>query len=508
MAETIGTAYIQIEPTTKGIEGKITSVLGGEAEKAGTAAGSKLSTALGSAAKVGGVALAGIATAFVGVTTSVINGTKATAEYGDNIDKMSQKLGVSAEFYQEWDAVLQHSGTSMDSMSATFKKLATASQSASADQEAAFNALGLSMEQVSSMSTEELFSSVITGLQGMEEGTERTALATELLGKGAMEMGALLNTSAEDTQGMIDTVHELGGVMSDEAVKNAAAFQDSLQNLQTSFGGLKNNLMAEFLPSITTVMDGLAKLASGDDSGLALLKEGIVQFLANIKAMIPDLLDIAAELLLTFVDAIVDNLPEIVEIGIEIILKLIVGIMKAVPKLIQKMPEIIKAIVTGLKNAWPELVTAGKDMVEGIWNGIKSMWSSLKSRVTNLASDLVDSVKNFFKIGSPSKLFRDEIGQWIPAGIAVGIEGNISELDESMDVMQSALDPNQLDISRTYTTDYDTTSNNDGILAMLGQYLPQLANMQIVLDSNTLVGATAPAMNTALGKISAREGYR
>lgn len=69
------------------------------------------------------------------------------------------------------------------------------------------------------MSTEDVWTTVISRLQDMEEGNERTAIASALLGKGAMELGAVFNTSSADTQKMIDKAHELGIIMSDEAVK-------------------------------------------------------------------------------------------------------------------------------------------------------------------------------------------------------------------------------------------------------------------------------------------------
>jgi hypothetical protein len=74
------------------------------------------------------------------------------AQYGDQIDKMSQKMGLSAEAYQEWDAVMQHSGTSMEAMKASMKTLANAAETNSA----AFGELGISQEQLASMSQEEL----------------------------------------------------------------------------------------------------------------------------------------------------------------------------------------------------------------------------------------------------------------------------------------------------------------------------------------------------------------
>lgn len=233
--------------------------VGNEAEKSGDKVSgfSKKLETISSAAKISVAAIAAIGAAMIKVTSD-------TAAYADNIDKASQKLGVSAEFYQEWEAVLQHSGTSMESMAFTFKTLANAAQDMSKDQQAAFEKLGISIQDVASLSAEDLFAQVISKLQQMEESTERTAIATDLLGRGAMEMGALLNTSAEDTQKMIDTVHELGGVMNNEAIKAGAAFQDNLQDLKTSLSGLKNDFVAEFLPSVnnmlTTANEKLPKL--------------------------------------------------------------------------------------------------------------------------------------------------------------------------------------------------------------------------------------------------------
>ena len=122
------------------------------------------------------------------------------------------------------------------------KKLADAVEEPTEKSTAAFEKLGISMEQAKNMSQEDLFGATITALQKMESGTERTALANDLLGKSAMDLGALLNTSAEDTEAMMQQVHDLGGVMSDDAVKASAAYQDSLQNVKTAISGVGRNI--------------------------------------------------------------------------------------------------------------------------------------------------------------------------------------------------------------------------------------------------------------------------
>lgn len=284
----VASATLEVTPVMAGAQQSITEQLTGAAlpaaEKTGQESGSKFSSSLVKGIGAGSVAVAG---AVAGVSGALIKTAGDTAAYGDQIDKASQKLGVSSTFYQEWQAVLQHSGTDMDKMSATFKKLATASQDASADQQAAFEKLGLSMDDVSKMSPEELFTHVISGLQGMEEGTERTSLATTLLGKGAMEMGALLNTSSEDTQAMIDKVHDLGGVMGEDAVKASARYQDSLQDMQTAFDGIKNGVGAKLLPVLADFMDKVADFITNTDltpltDMVGKAVEGLGNFISNL----------------------------------------------------------------------------------------------------------------------------------------------------------------------------------------------------------------------------------
>ena len=166
-----------------------------EAEKDSESFGTKLSNTMGTVAKVGGAGMLALGTATAMAGKALVDNMNEVGAYGDNIDKLSQKMGISAKAYQEWDFIAQHSGTSMASLRSSFKTLSTAVQNGSEG----FEALGISLEDATAMSTEDLFSAVIAGLQNMEEGTERTALASKLLGRGAMELGALLNTSAEET---------------------------------------------------------------------------------------------------------------------------------------------------------------------------------------------------------------------------------------------------------------------------------------------------------------------
>lgn len=78
-------------------------------------------------------------------------------------------------------------------------------------------------------------------------------------------------------------------------------------------------------------------------------------------------------------------------------------------------------IFTGLKT---KLVSVGKDLISGLWNGINDKFNWLTSKVKGFANNVTDKLKSFFGIKSPSRVFRDEIGKQLAAGVAEGITEN------------------------------------------------------------------------------------
>ena len=458
----IAKAYVQIIPSAEGIKGKLEEIMGDEADRSGKSAGSKFGSAFGGILKAGGLAVAGFATATAAMTGALIKGSGELAEYGDHIDKMSQKMGLSATAYQEWDAILQHSGTSIDTMKAGMKTLANAVESGNG----AFERIGLTMEEVAGMNNEELFAATIAGLQNVENETERTYLAGQLLGRGATELGALLNTSAEETEAMRQRVHELGGVMSDEAVKASAAYQDSLQDMRTALDGAKRGIMTDFLPSITQVMDGLTELFSGGD-GMAKINQGIEAFVGNMSQALPRVVQLGSQILVSLSNAIVDNLPlllsasvdaiktiaegllspdnivKLVDAAIEITLALADAMIDALPliidatvtlittlcerltnpdtvtRLLSAAWEIVKALATGLWEAVPQLLTAAANALSSLFTVFKQAGSEAMARGREILGKVVDGIK-----GAISSVVS--IGRNIVEGIWNGISGALT----------------------------------------------------------------------------------
>ena len=107
----------------------------------------------------------------------------------------------------------------------------------------------------------------------------------------------------------------------------------------------------------------------------------------------------------------------------------------------QKGKEAINSLITNVTSAASgiasKVASIGSDIVSGVWNGIKNAAGWFTSQVKSFFSGIVDGVKDALGIGSPSKVFRDEVGRWLPPGVAQGFE---AALPAAMKTMQKDLD--------------------------------------------------------------------
>lgn len=327
-----------------------------QTEKDSSNLGESLKNGLATGAKAAAAGVAAVTAAAAAVAVKLADTANEAADYGDNVDKMSQKLGLSAEAYQEWDFIMQHSGSDVDKMSASMKKLADAVQQPTKESTAAFEKLGISIEDAAKMSQEDLFAATITALQNMESGTERTALANDLLGKSAMDLGALLNTSAEDTEAMRQQVRELGGVMSDDAVKSAAQFKDSLQNMKTAVGSVGREIGSSFMPSMTQMMDAFGGVVKGSDGAEEALQAGIDAFIENLDKQAEQIVELADRLIPIFVEMITNNAPKLITAALMIVQTLAEQLLKNLPMVLRAAMQIVTAVVQGIAQALPDLI--------------------------------------------------------------------------------------------------------------------------------------------------------
>lgn len=403
---------------------------------------------------------------------------------GDNIDKMSQKLGISAEGYQEWSHILEHSGTSIDSLQSSMKTLATAAETGSD----AFEKLGLSQEEISGMNQEELFNATIAALQNVSSETERTYLAGQLLGRGATELGPLLNTSAEDIEAMRQNLHDMGAVMSDEAVKNSAAFQDSLTNLKSAFSGAANGLADKLIPKFTEIMDkitafvadgGLDKIIEGFQNltpliagaAAAMVTYKVSSAIAGVVTAVTKALDGQAfsfkalfavmnaspfALIATLIGAVGTALVTLymtnedfrnkVNAAWNAVKDTISNVVSALKTFFTTtLPNAIDTALDWLKNLPDKFREVGANLLEGLWNGITDKVEWLKGKV----SGVVDTIKGWFtgKDGfdenSPSK-WSKQVFRYVMDGGGEGLDAGLPGLMQSVgsvtDRVKSGLD--------------------------------------------------------------------
>lgn len=85
----------------------------------------------------------------------------------------------------------------------------------------------------------------------------------------------------------------------------------------------------------------------------------------------------------------------------------------------------VKGKITGAFNgAGSWLVSAGQNILQGLTNGIKGAIGAVLNTISGVAQKVVDTVKHILGIHSPSRVFRDEVGKMIPAGLGIGVKKN------------------------------------------------------------------------------------
>lgn len=523
MARDIGTAYVQIKPTTKGIAGELESQLGGAGDKAGETLGAGL------AGKLKGVlAAAGIGATLENIAKQSLEAGGALQQSFGGLDTIYGEAGAKAKEFAMQAAEAGISANDYAEQAVSFG--ASLKQAFGGDTTKAVEAANTAIMDMADNSAK--MGTDITAVQTAYQGFAKqnyTMLDNLKLGYGGTktEMERLLK-DAEKLSGVkydinnlgdvYDAIHviqgELGltGVAADEAkttlTGSLGAMKASAQNflaalstgqdvagpltqLITSVGNfLLNNLVpmltnivtaipatlstlfATLGPQIGTAFQTAVAAAPGIiESGVTMvnnLVNGILQglpgfiaqamnlvlqFATAIITNLPTILQAGADIIMNLVNGIVTNLPQILtsafsavmefisgigeklpdilQQGIEIIGQLAAGLIEAIPDLVGKIPE----IVDSMKNKFMETdwLALGGDIIKGIAKGIANAGGALWEAAKGAASGLLGKFKGFFNVGSPSKLMADEVGRWIPAGIAQGIKDNMGALTAAVD---------------------------------------------------------------------------
>lgn len=428
-----------------------------------------------------GLAAGAVGVAFVGMA-------KAAADNADELQRQADVTGLTAERLQELQYAGNNLGVELDTITGAQAKL-TKSMAAAADgtgsQADAFARLKIHVTDSNGQlrDAKTVMEEAFTALNGVGNETERDSLAMAIFGKSAMEMNPLIKAGGDELNRLAKEARDSGAVMSNEAVAGLDTFGDTMDNIKNSVLGSFGEKFGEILPKIQEFLDKLKELPAWiqENSNLLIVLGGIIgtittliiayniqqalmasgmtlwAAIAGIGTTVTTALGAAFTFLTGPIGLAVLAIMAIITAGVLLYKnwdEIIVWAKKLGDNIKTKFSEILNTIKTAWTNAktatketWDNIVTTikdtltgaiagimqiGKNIVEGLWNGISGAASWIKEKIQGFAAGILSSIKEALGIASPSKVMRDQVGQMIGAGIAVGIDNSLSQVEAAM----------------------------------------------------------------------------
>ena len=393
----IGKAFITVVPSLEGSQATITKELTGvtneAADKAGEESGGKFGEKFAAGIKGAGAAIgAAMATAAgaaVATGKAFVDAANDVSSLGDAIGDNAAKMMLDTQSYQEWDFVLQRAGSSIDSMKTAMKTLANAA----VDGSDAFEALGISQEQLAEMNQAELFEATVKALQNVTDEQTRMSLASSLLGKGAVELGGIFAMTNEELDQSKQKMYELGAYMDEDAIAASDNYQDTMLDLQDSLKGLKISMMSDFLPGITQVMSGLAGVFSGN-GGIEEIQSGIESVIGKITELAPQFLSLAETLILSLISGFGPMLPQLTNSIFSVLIQGITTVTSMIPSMMPSILAGIQGILTALLEAAPIITSGLTELIVMLvtWLSSGDTLTSFVNGLIDLCTQIADSI--------------------------------------------------------------------------------------------------------------------
>lgn len=176
----------------------------------------------------------------------------------------------------------------------------------------------------------------------------------------------------------------------------------------------------------------------------------------------------------------------------------------------RKMREVARTIVGAVRDIPSRMFRMGRDVIRGLANGIGDSVGYLYDSICDALSGLVDKAKEYLGIFSPSRVMAQQVGQYIPAGIGVGISDNIDDAIDPMDALVGDLvgtGQNGLTLDRKLTATFDKSGglNNMSLSDVIKvievgcEKVAQACSKDLYIDKTTLIGETIDEIDAQLG---------
>ena len=203
---------------------------------------------------------------------------------------------------------------------------------------------------------------------------------------------------------------------------------------------------------VTAVIGSIPQIVQAGIDLLVALIQALPQIIQTIVPAIPQIVG-------ALVNAIVSNIPQIIQAGVQLFVSLIQNLPTIIVEIVKAVPQIVTGIVQAFGSLAYQIVEIGGNIVSGIWQGIQNAAGWLYEQVTGFFGGIIDGVKNFLGIHSPSTVFAD-IGGNMAAGVGEGFGGGMDTVSADM---QGAMGS-----AGAITAQEAVQAVNDGIIANIG----------------------------------------
>lgn len=199
------------------------------------------------------------------ITAPLAAMTTGFAAAGDNLDKMSQRTGVSTEALSELGYAAELCGSDLNTLEVGIKgldKLLLEAAGGSAGAQKTFERLGLSWQGLRRMSPEKQFLAIVGQLKNVRSSGDRAAIAMKLFGDAGMKLLPMVEAGTASIEEMREEARKLGVSMSGEDAAAAASLTDAMTRLWKLIKGVSNAIGAALAPEITDLTNRVVRIAS------------------------------------------------------------------------------------------------------------------------------------------------------------------------------------------------------------------------------------------------------
>jgi len=224
-------------------------------------------------------------------------------------------------------------------------------------------------------------------------------------------------------EGIINTIGTLVPLIIDAGIKLLVALVD---NLPAIINGIVEAIPKIIDSIINALVNNIPLIINAGVRLLTALITNLPKIIATIVRAIPKIID-------SIINALVNNIPLIISAGVRLLTALITNLPKIIATIVRAMPQIISNMVSALGKGISAFAGVGVDLVKGLWDGIKSVKNWILDKIKGFVGDITSGIKSFFGIKSPSKVMANEVGKWLPEGLAEGIEDNTKPVTAAME---------------------------------------------------------------------------